>query len=360
MVAPPSTATSPSSSAPPSPSPPPICRALPFTLGPDNPCTEPLLLGARGPAWFLLYARHTRRVHAPIAIVVPAEPVLEPSPAGRARIAFRETPGMGLLAGLLAARVPPQGAAAAPDAPARAVAKPTGRMLAPGVPEVELLLDDADVAHGCSCCGRFETPGEPAYKRCGGCRARYYCSPKCQRNDWLMRHKEICALIKQGRFVDVERIELAGPMSEVSWQISDMMSALSGQPRPGARDWAKMREARESAPPSVVPPRPSAPAPQHDADESDDEEGQQLSDESELEEGSDEEDVPDSEDSDSDWEDEEDEDEEEEEEEEEEEGEDVEEEEDKKVARQEREQEKTDPAPPSGLPSSAAEPLAVA
>lgn len=257
-----------------------------FTLGPDHECKDKLILGAKGPMWFLVYAQNTRRIYAPINILWPSDPFPEPSPSGNARIALRDTDGFSLLSGLLQARVPPQGAATVLDAPMRAVVKPTGRMFSKEVPEIEILLDTVDIVQGCTFCGKFERVGEPCFKRCGSCKTRWYCSPLCQRHDWIMRHKGICPFLKQGRLREVEELEVMGPMSNLVWQFSDMMSALA-QDRPASPPTPAWRRGESPAPPDfpVFTPPPSKVATCHsfadgeDEEESEDEEDVEYSNE---------------------------------------------------------------------------------
>lgn len=42
----------------------------------------------------------------------------------------------------------------------------------------------------CSFCGVLD--GDIIHKFCGRCKARFYCSVECQRNDWFSKHKHHC------------------------------------------------------------------------------------------------------------------------------------------------------------------------
>ncbi|EKM54928.1 uncharacterized protein PHACADRAFT_208474 [Phanerochaete carnosa HHB-10118-sp] len=206
-----------------------ICHATAFTLGPNSSCKEKLVLGSKGPMWFLLYANQGKRMYTPLNILWPSDPFPEPSPDGRARIAFTSPQGLSLLSNLLEARIPPLGATRVEDPPMHAIVKPTGRMFDKDVPEIEILLDELEIVHGCTLCGRWETTGAPNFKCCSSCKSRYYCSVQCQRTDWLMRHKSICALLKQGKLQEAEKEELMAPMSTFTWRFRNALNALKSE-----------------------------------------------------------------------------------------------------------------------------------
>ena len=45
----------------------------------------------------------------------------------------------------------------------------------------------------CRFCSRRENREEgEKFKQCSACKLVYYCSPKCQKKDWKMRHKMEC------------------------------------------------------------------------------------------------------------------------------------------------------------------------
>ena len=50
------------------------------------------------------------------------------------------------------------------------------------------------MSHQCNCCGRVET--RVSYQRCSQCQVVWYCSRKCQKEQWL-NHKDICQAIKK-------------------------------------------------------------------------------------------------------------------------------------------------------------------
>ncbi|KAL1741728.1 hypothetical protein HDZ31DRAFT_44787 [Schizophyllum fasciatum] len=72
-----------------------------------------------------------------------------------------------------------------------------------GGPLVEVLLQDAEIAHACLYCIRehgalgmakpYELPGERRLLRCSKCKVARYCSAACSREDWES-HKQSCNL----------------------------------------------------------------------------------------------------------------------------------------------------------------------
>ena len=50
------------------------------------------------------------------------------------------------------------------------------------------------MSHQCNCCGRVET--QVPYQRCSQCQVVWYCSRRCQKEQWL-NHKNICQAIKE-------------------------------------------------------------------------------------------------------------------------------------------------------------------
>ncbi|KAK7047242.1 hypothetical protein VNI00_006908 [Paramarasmius palmivorus] len=65
-------------------------------------------------------------------------------------------------------------------------------------PVVEVVLDEDEVSHGCLKCARdgvaqakFELKDALRFLKCTGCSAEYYCTKKCQNQDWKA-HKTEC------------------------------------------------------------------------------------------------------------------------------------------------------------------------
>ncbi|KAK2607302.1 hypothetical protein N8I77_005986 [Diaporthe amygdali] len=61
----------------------------------------------------------------------------------------------------------------------------------------ELRLKGADQGHTICGCVDCVTPGgtmlsRPQLKACGACHSVFYCSPICQKRDWVKRHKPLC------------------------------------------------------------------------------------------------------------------------------------------------------------------------
>lgn len=78
---------------------------------------------------------------------------------------------------------------------ARGVVRPTGRVVPQGyvqLPEVEVLVSQGELIRACGLCTAWEEGGGERHKRCTKCRLRYYCSRKCQAEDWKGEHKALC------------------------------------------------------------------------------------------------------------------------------------------------------------------------
>ncbi|KAI5476638.1 hypothetical protein MNV49_007416 [Pseudohyphozyma bogoriensis] len=59
------------------------------------------------------------------------------------------------------------------------------------LPMVEIRLHESEVSQQCPACEQFElATDEKRFKRCGKCKKTYYCSEKCQTDDWKI-HKTI-------------------------------------------------------------------------------------------------------------------------------------------------------------------------
>ncbi|KAF9029833.1 hypothetical protein BDZ89DRAFT_697189 [Hymenopellis radicata] len=87
------------------------------------------------------------------------------------------------------------------------ILKRTGRtfehMLMGSLPEVEVLLQPEEILQACEGCGDWEVGGRDRYKRCSGCRSRYYCSQSCQEADWKI-HKRDCSTLATGNEAAVQ------------------------------------------------------------------------------------------------------------------------------------------------------------
>ncbi|RPD67502.1 hypothetical protein L227DRAFT_597163 [Lentinus tigrinus ALCF2SS1-6] len=70
---------------------------------------------------------------------------------------------------------------------------------------VEVLVPDDELMYACARCGRWETQLGPRFLRCSGCKSRYYCSTKCQKDDWKPAyHRGECNLLREGKHFEVE------------------------------------------------------------------------------------------------------------------------------------------------------------
>uniref|UniRef100_A0A383V8E7 MYND-type domain-containing protein n=1 Tax=Tetradesmus obliquus TaxID=3088 RepID=A0A383V8E7_TETOB len=63
-----------------------------------------------------------------------------------------------------------------------------------------VVLESDTAARGRRCsnstCLAVEGVGVAAFKRCGSCRQRFYCSAHCQRTDWPKGHSKECPALK--------------------------------------------------------------------------------------------------------------------------------------------------------------------
>ncbi|RDX47740.1 hypothetical protein OH76DRAFT_1405531 [Lentinus brumalis] len=70
---------------------------------------------------------------------------------------------------------------------------------------VEVQVPDEELMYACARCGRWETQLGPRFLRCSGCKSRWYCSAKCQKDDWKPAyHRGECDLLKEGKHYEVE------------------------------------------------------------------------------------------------------------------------------------------------------------
>ncbi|KAI0705753.1 hypothetical protein C8T65DRAFT_236228 [Cerioporus squamosus] len=72
--------------------------------------------------------------------------------------------------------------------------------------EARVELPNPELAYACAHCGRWENEHQGVkFKRCSGCKVRYYCIPLCQKEDWTSKyHKGDCELLRQGKAHEVE------------------------------------------------------------------------------------------------------------------------------------------------------------
>ncbi|GAA6041304.1 hypothetical protein JCM8097_001329 [Rhodosporidiobolus ruineniae] len=86
--------------------------------------------------------------------------------------------------------------------------QPVGSALKQGIttlPLAVVVLNDQEVAQRCALCENFESvETETRFKRCSGCKRRYYCSTEHQHAHWTA-HKKDCKLLAKGKFAEVEQ-----------------------------------------------------------------------------------------------------------------------------------------------------------
>ncbi len=51
--------------------------------------------------------------------------------------------------------------------------------------EIEVQIPKKELVYACARCGRWETLHGPRFRRCGGCKSRYYCSPEVRHSMFL-------------------------------------------------------------------------------------------------------------------------------------------------------------------------------
>ncbi|TBU58633.1 hypothetical protein BD310DRAFT_453939 [Dichomitus squalens] len=87
---------------------------------------------------------------------------------------------------------------------------------------VKVDVPETELAYACAKCGKWEAAGGPRWSRCSGCKARYYCSKECQKEDWKASlHKGDCDLLKQGKAFEVERRR---GLHDNDWFMNSMLS----------------------------------------------------------------------------------------------------------------------------------------
>ncbi|VDB96573.1 unnamed protein product [Peniophora sp. CBMAI 1063] len=203
--------------------PPLACKALDF----DTPLRPwPVNLGRKGPTWFLVFTRprgmRMMREALPLNTLPPSDPFPADSPEGHPRFALFSPLEPKLLSALLDARVTRTDG----DAPMPIVRR-TGRTFgsrgAESIVEMEVLLSETEILHCCTHCFKWETMNSPAFLRCSGCKARFYCSQRCQAADWKKnKHKAACPLLRERRLLDAERCERMH-QDQMQWQQSKML-----------------------------------------------------------------------------------------------------------------------------------------
>ncbi|KZV81904.1 hypothetical protein EXIGLDRAFT_779198 [Exidia glandulosa HHB12029] len=76
--------------------------------------------------------------------------------------------------------------------------------------DMEVLVPVAERVRWCAGCSKWEKRGSKRFLRCSGCEARFYCSPKCQKEDWLFVHKSACRLLKDGKEAEAAQLIFRG------------------------------------------------------------------------------------------------------------------------------------------------------
>ncbi|KAJ7193904.1 hypothetical protein GGX14DRAFT_576757 [Mycena pura] len=71
------------------------------------------------------------------------------------------------------------------------------------VAEFGVLLKPAEILQACEGCGDWEIAGRDRFRKCSGCRSRFYCSPSCQKSDWKV-HKRQCSTLATGNEAAVQ------------------------------------------------------------------------------------------------------------------------------------------------------------
>ncbi|BGP19004.1 hypothetical protein JCM10213_009287 [Rhodosporidiobolus nylandii] len=73
------------------------------------------------------------------------------------------------------------------------------------LPLAAVTLNETELAQQCALCEEFESvETDTRFKRCSGCKRRYYCSTEHQHQGWAA-HKAECKLLAKGRYAEVEK-----------------------------------------------------------------------------------------------------------------------------------------------------------
>ncbi|KAI0371426.1 hypothetical protein BV20DRAFT_1051455 [Pilatotrama ljubarskyi] len=178
----------------------------------------PLALGRHHASWFLVFSEpqgptlkratmclnfvipgDARTVSATPAATSPSADTANHSPRSRPRFTIGGSQGLEVLDVLCALR----------DQVGRAPIKVVKRY-EDGHPMslqavVEVNVPEEELMRSCARCGKWEILGRPRFQRCGRCKARFYCSQECQKEDWQAAyHKGECALLKEGKAYEAE------------------------------------------------------------------------------------------------------------------------------------------------------------
>ncbi|RPD67488.1 hypothetical protein L226DRAFT_608647 [Lentinus tigrinus ALCF2SS1-7] len=186
----------------------PTTDLIPFRTftAPEKYGGAPLALGCSHSSWFLVFSRpygmRMKRAVMCLNFIDPADHTtiggISPD-TGKSRFTVGGRHGEYVIESLLALR--DQEGHRPVTVVHRYPADHARRLLA--VLEVE--VPDIELIHACARCGRWEAMRSPRFLRCGGCKKRYYCSEKCQKDDWKPAyHKGECGLLKEGKDYEVE------------------------------------------------------------------------------------------------------------------------------------------------------------
>jgi len=188
---------------------------IPWPVGPSTKAVT-CALGTTGPAsWTLIRPSRGEDEYEPrewcsLAVRASEEPFPAPTADGNPVFALKNySENKGMLERLVGV----------------GMIRHTGRRIPQGYVQlemVEVLVPRDELIRKCGTCEGWEEVGQTRYQKCSKCKMRYYCSRKCQQDDWK-EHKQVCkeGLTEEEAFV-AEKAKTEAYLKDMGFQTFNM------------------------------------------------------------------------------------------------------------------------------------------